>query len=57
MVERAVHQGLAVDGYVARIEPKDTTELAAELLVVAEKVMYVVGYAGDIHGCVGVCYG
>ena len=57
VVERAVHQGLAVDGYVARIEPKDTAELAAELLVVAEKVMYVVGYAGDIHGCVGVCYG
>lgn len=45
VIERAVHERLAVDGDLARIESQDTAQLATKLLVAAEEVVYVIGQA------------
>lgn len=45
VVERTVHERLAVDGNLARIESQDTAQLATKLLVAAEEVVYVIGQA------------
>ncbi len=45
VVERTVHERLAVDGDLARIESQDTAQLATKLLVAAEEVVYVIGQA------------
>jgi len=45
IVERTVHECLAIDRDFARIESQDTAQLATKLLVAAEEVVYVIGQA------------
>lgn len=45
VVERTVHECLAINRNLSRIESQDTAQLATKLLVAAEEVVYVIGQA------------
>ena len=50
MIERAVHQGLAIDGKVVGIEAEYMVQPTGKGLVIAAQVMEVVDEGAECHG-------